>query len=177
MNALSSSEIPPLKYYLLSDMTSPVSHAIKKCVLPARRCIFGRADPKETTAWLKNLAENMRQLDELRWGFSFVNDCPTQNESSSYMYEVHDAASLPAFYRPAVLRGCPSSHLSSPEASPHSENECSFLESEQSCDSTEHLFEVSEPLAPLPLNSRRSLTPKKKQTKITREFHPLFSQL
>ncbi|MFH4978468.1 hypothetical protein AB6A40_005177 [Gnathostoma spinigerum] len=119
----------------------------------ARRCLFGRSDPKKNDLWLNEKLKAMRDEYEAKWSFDFVNDVPIISSSPQYSYNLVDAATVPSFYR---MTYCP------PDRFANIENEgISPVSSDSDYSMDDSIQKTPERCATVPT----------KQTKITSYMH------
>uniref|UniRef100_A0A915APT5 Cyclin-dependent kinase inhibitor domain-containing protein n=1 Tax=Parascaris univalens TaxID=6257 RepID=A0A915APT5_PARUN len=65
----------------------------------ARRCLFGRADVKQTDAWLTERLNEIRTEQQRKWGFDFHSELPCASATSDFVFRAVSAYSVPHFYR------------------------------------------------------------------------------
>lgn len=131
----------------------------------ARRCLFGRPDPKETKQWLDKQLEAISRKDVEKWGFDFAHEQPLPGSSSDYEFRPCMESSVPSFYKNKFIPA------SSPliESSPECENRDPLLDSTVDSDSSDTMD------CSISSASSYQATPKKrssKQAKVTDYLKP-----
>ncbi|CAJ0963416.1 unnamed protein product, partial [Mesorhabditis belari] len=142
--------------------TSPTKRQTKST---ARRCLFGKPDPKQTNRWLEERLNEIRQEKEAKWGFDFEREILLPSSSTTeYQIVAVDPATVPNFYHCKVItRNVKPVEPGTPDTSP--------AESEESDSSFMDTSDCSSLASPLPIKKRSVKTPKrlrnKQKSKIT----------
>ncbi|VDN06975.1 unnamed protein product [Thelazia callipaeda] len=146
----------------------------------ARRCLFGRPDPKNIDGWLKEELGKIQREQQLKWGFSFKTESIIERSmKSNWVLIPVPADSVPEFYRSSYY------HSSSPCTACELENciPCCSNSIRDECNgenttsalivSSQHCSDTELPVLPIVNNAsvpkcKQHVT--KKQTKLTGWF-------